>query len=140
VSGSSLLCLIAKKVVLTASASTEAEHIHSATTFERARHRVLRNHISFSSLLHQEPAQLSSSSFERRFPSWNPLPGINCTRLSLLSPNEYPPSMIHARNISADTTQAILTHRVLFEFVITSTQHRHLYIFLQVQFLTGKGC
>jgi hypothetical protein len=40
--------------------------------------------------------------------------------------------------ISADTTQAILTHHVLFEFVITGTQHRHLYIFLQVQFLRRR--
>lgn len=43
-SSSSLLRLVAKKVVFTAPASTEAEHIRSTiASFERARHRVLRN-------------------------------------------------------------------------------------------------
>ena len=139
-SGSSILRLIAKKVVFMASASTEAEHIHLAITFERARHRVLRNHISFSSSLHQEPAQLSSSSLETRFPSWNPLPGINRTRLSLLSPNEYSPSMIHAGRLYQPTPPRPYLRTVFYLNLSLLVHNIAIYTSFCRFSSDGKGC
>jgi len=47
-----VIALDRKESCVHGSASTEAEHIRLVIIFARARHRVLQNHISFSSLLH----------------------------------------------------------------------------------------
>jgi len=140
-SGSSILRLIAKKVVFMTSASTEAEHIHLAITFERARHRVLQNHTSFSSSRHQEPVQLSSSSLETRFPSWNPLPGINRTRLSLPLPERTSSIYYSRRKVIYQPTLPRPYLRTVFYLNLSLLVHNIAIYTSFCRFSSdGKGC